>query len=150
MSIRDLSITSKVLISAGLVVALAGGGFAAYTVLGPDGSGDKDGKTNASAEVPEGYTTEVTVPTIAPDQPKPATERPETAPPKIFAEGACKDAMDGVRTLIDTYPSGLALDEAGSTALNEALPKLSTDCTPELAQAFQAQELGPWLNYAVN
>lgn len=107
---------------------------------------DKDGTAEV---VPEGYTTETTVPTIDPSQAQPAQPKPEVAPPLIFAEGECKVALDNLRALFAAHPSGLALDEAGMTQLNEALPALSADCDATTASNFQTQELGPWLNYSV-
>ena len=144
-----MSTKTKIVVASVALVAVAGGGFAAFKVLGTGGHTSSSASASGAPSVPAGYTTTVTVPTIAPDQPKPAQDRPSVAPAKIFAQGACKDAMDGVRAVMDKYPSGLALDDAGSKALNEALPKLSASCTPDLGKAFQAQELGPWLNYTV-
>lgn len=103
-----------------------------------------------SASVPSGYTNEVTVPTQDPAQAHPAQPKPSTLPPKIYAEGKCKDALDKLRAIFDKYPSGLTLDQKGMDELNAALPALSSDCDSDTASKFQAQELSPWLNYATN
>jgi hypothetical protein len=135
----------KALAAAVLVLVL--GLITAVVVLLTRGS-DTDGGS-AAVDVPEGYTTEVTVPTLAPNVPKPATERPAEAPPKIYAEGACADAFEVLRGLMTEYPSGLVLDEAGNTRLGEGIAGVNADCTTDLASAFQQQELMPWMNYAV-
>lgn len=100
--------------------------------------------------VPAGYTLTPTVAKLALNEPHAAQPRPAVAPPKIYAEGACKVALDGVRAVIDRYPSGLVLPTQGATDLNAALARLNagnSPCTTTTMAAFDQQELTPWRNY---
>ena len=108
------------------------------------------GSTSSSGPIaPKGFTYKPTVTTLPANVAHPATPKPAVAPPKIYATGACGQAMDTLRTLFVKYPSGLSIDATGATALTADLKTLTTACTPTQAQAFRVQELTPWLDYAV-
>lgn len=102
-----------------------------------------------AADVPEGYTTEVTAPLVDHTQAQLAQQKPEVAEPLIFAEGECKVALDALRAVFAEYEYGLdsMTDPVATEKLNAALPALSTDCDADTASKFQAQELGPWSLY---
>lgn len=109
-----------------------------------------------SREQARGVTEVVTVPSqqAGADGSVAAVPRPNELPPLIESSGECKTALNGVRDLIDSIPSGLSprtpeQDQALTTALSRVGGAGGTGaCSPEIAAAFRAQELAPWLTWA--
>lgn len=136
-----------IIVAAVLAVLVLGGlGFGVYSLVN---SGSEETSSSAAA-VPEGMISIEEAPELpAADQPRPAQAAPDAPVAQVFLTDACGDAATDLRALMTEYPSGLALDEAGNTRLNTGLPAMSSACTPDEVAAFQAQELLPWMNYAV-
>lgn len=80
--------------------------------------------------------------------------RPAVLPPVISASGQCKDALDAVRQLMDAVPSGLMpLTPDQQRTLTAGLARIGGAgqagvCASQTADAFRAQELAPWLQWA--
>jgi hypothetical protein len=128
-----------------LVAALGVGGYFLVS-----GSSDSASAPAATAEVPEGMISVEDAPELPPaDQARPAQAAPEAPVAQVFLSEPCGAAATDLRALMSEVPSGLALDEAGNARLNAGLPAMSSACSPEEVAAFQAQELLPWMNYAL-
>jgi hypothetical protein len=74
---------------------------------------------------------------------------PAVPPEPVAAGGDCGAAMDAVRSLQHTYPSGSMLPEPADQELNADLARLDRACAgaPQLALLFRTRELNPWLTY---
>lgn len=131
------------------VVALAlVAGAGVFFFMG--GASSAESAESAGPVVPEGMISLDDAPTLPSlDQAQPAVEAPSEPVAQVFLPEECAAAADPVRKVMVDYPSGLALDEAGSNRLNEGLAAMSTSCSTEEVAAFQAQELIPWTTYAV-
>lgn len=109
---------------------------------------------SAAREAARGFTDEVTVPVLSPEQFRPSVPRPDTLPPMIRSTGACKVAMDKVRDFQEANPSGLALDADAAQELSSLMrgvdPQLDPQaaCPDASATKFRLQEFEPWMTWA--
>ena len=109
-------------------------------------------------EQARGVTNTVTVAAPAPG-PKgqlPAQPRPTQLPALIEASGQCKVALDNMRGFLERVPSGLAPRTVAQNAEFNAYltaivgtPTTPGACDAETATKFRAQEVAPWLTWAV-
>jgi hypothetical protein len=78
-----------------------------------------------------------------------ALPAPAVGPVPVAADGECGAAMQAVRALQRTAPSGSMLSEAADQQLNADLEHLDQACTstPDVEQAFRDRELTPWMTY---
>jgi hypothetical protein len=78
-----------------------------------------------------------------------ALPAPAVRPVPVAADGECGAAMQAIRVLQRTAPSGSMLPEAADEQLNADLEHLDRACTstPDAEQAFRDRELTPWLTY---
>jgi hypothetical protein len=78
-----------------------------------------------------------------------ARPAPAVAPAPVAADGDCGAAMETVRALQRTYPSGSMLPEPADQQFTADLERLDRACasTPDLEQAFRDRELTPWMTY---
>lgn len=74
---------------------------------------------------------------------------PAVKPAQVVATGACKDALDGIRAVIDRFPSGSLLDAAANAELTVALANGNKSCSAAVYLDFNNTELKPWLTYSV-
>jgi len=85
---------------------------------------------------------------VAGSEPIPAVPRPAVLPEPVAATGACAGAMDVLRALIVSIPSGALLDDAQNTQLTAGLDGLDGACSDDESEEFRDRELVPWLTYA--
>lgn len=141
------STPAKVIAAATGVALLLSGVGVVLTLTGPPDT------PAAKRESSRGFTTTVTVPVYPVGAAVAAQPRPSQLPPLIQADGDCKVQLDILRDLFDRVPSGLMpLSKDDQKILNEQLTKIgppgpgqSAACSPQTAQLFRQQELGPWL-----
>jgi hypothetical protein len=108
---------------------------------------------SAARAAERGYTDTVTVPQYDPMQARPATPRPDKLPPIVRASGECESALEAVRAFQDTNPSGLVLTVEQNNELAALMEKVgpgpSAVCDEQTAALFHAQELDPWMHWAL-
>jgi hypothetical protein len=127
--------TTRFLVVPALLFALV------VSVAACGGGDDKSSDTTAKKSTP----------TSVNDGSKPiiAQEPPKDKPQEVAASGKCKEALDSVRKVISSFPSGTVMDQAGMDAANKGVNQAQTDCEKDVYQAFLDTEYKPWLNYAV-